>query len=335
MQGPMPESAPCRYLPMPSGRYQVAAGLHALGCDLGNGALDAKVFQIDVQWSRYRAQKLRARAERLDKYVCDSGLARVVERALTRQILDRLVEEYPPYFSMVAGDAGGWVLHCALSGESLRFNADLDYLGMGAETGSPQPPYGCALDALACQVQEDMAITELDAQADRLSALHLCFPNHWSPQDKIGRGFDALHEPVPGFEKIARQSRVLLRHLVDQGPFVRFAWGLATDRRLNHHPDPPPGGTEASAWRGRRFDLARPRLYVRVERQVMLGMPQVGAFLFTVRTYLEDVAGLTAHERIRLRSAIASMDAQTLRYKGIEGWRDDILVWLQRLARKG
>jgi hypothetical protein len=333
MQGPIPESEPCRYVPLRAGRYQVAAGLSALGCDLGNGARDARVFQIDVQWSGYREQKLRARAERLDKYVCESGLSRVVERAATRLILDRLVDEYPHYFQLVARDGGGWTLHCALSGETLCFDADLGYLGTGAQTASPHSPYVCALDALACQVQEDLAITELEARGDRLSALHLCFPNHWSPQDKIGRGFDAIHEPVPGFGRIARHSRVLLRHLVDQGPFVRFAWGLTTDRRLNHHPDPPLDGTELGAWRGRRFDPACPRLHVRVERQVMLGMPQVGAFLFTIRTYFEDVAGLTAHERARLRSAIASMDAQTLRYKGIEDRRDDILDWLERLAR--
>lgn len=334
MLGAVPDCAPCRYLPLGAGRYRVAAGLSALGCDLGNGARDARVFQIDQQWSGYRTQKLRARAERLDKYVCESDLSRTVERAATEQILDRLAGEYPRCFRLLAWGEGGRALHCALSGETLRFDADSNYLGTEGGECPPHPPYRSALDALACQVQEDLAITELGAvHGGRLSALHLCFPNHWSPGDKIGRGFDAIHEPVPGFERIARRSRVLLRHLVDQGPLVRFAWGLATDRRLNHHPVPPPGATQPDVWRGRRFDPARPRLYLRVERQVILGMAQVNAFLFTIRTYFEDVMGLAAQELVRLRSAIASMDARTLRYKGIHESRDDILEWLERLAR--
>ncbi len=328
---PTPDGAPCRYLPLGTGRYRMTAGLMALGRELGNGVRDARVFQIDAQWSRYREQKRRARAERLDKYVCEAGLARGVERASTALILDRLADEHPRYFQLTTTQDGGRVLHCALSGETLRFDDGLAYLGVDARQGAVHPVYRSALDALACQVQEDLAIIELDGQGDRLSALHLCFPNHWSPQDKIGRGFDAIHGPVPGFGRIARRSRVLLRHLVDQGPFVRFAWGLATDRRLNHHPDPPPG--RAGAWGGRRFDPARPRLYLRIERQVMLGMAQVNAFLFTIRTYFQDVAGLTARERDRLHSAIVSMDAPTLRYKGIEAHRDAILDWLERLTR--
>ena len=145
----------------------------------------------------------------------------------------------------------------------------------------------------------------------------------------MGGDFAAVHGPVPGIEKISGRSRRLLQTLTRRGPFVRFAWGLATDTRLNHHPDRPAGFPSESVWRGRAFHRDKPQLYLRVERQVTTCLPDAGALLFSIRTYFEDVRSWDMRARLKLASALETMNNDTLRYKGIAASRDEILSWLR------
>ncbi|MEH2315065.1 MAG: heme-dependent oxidative N-demethylase subunit alpha family protein [Nostoc sp.] len=39
-----------------------------------------------------------------------------------------------------------------------------------------------------------------------LSAVHLCYPNHWSAEEKIGKDFATIHALVAGMEKINRRG---------------------------------------------------------------------------------------------------------------------------------
>ena len=316
---PLPPAA--EYFPIDE-RFELKVGLSRLDSDFGNGAADARVFQIDRQWQAYRAATLAARRERLDKYVCrGTGLSEAAERALTGYLLRQLPHEYPQRFRR-QDDERGVHLWCALTGETLHFDAILRL----TRTDAPrplEPPYCDGLDALACQVQEDLAFVA----TERLAYLHLCHPNHWAGEDKLDAEFEELHGPVPGFVRIARQSERLVQAMVERGPFVRFAWGVATDARLNHHPEPPPGWNGA-AWRGRRFDPQGGELFLRIERQVMVGLPQVSGFLFTIRTYLRDVCTLEPDARRRLAAAIASMDGATAAYKGLAEQQQILCTWL-------
>ena len=320
-----PLPPPVHYLPVDP-RFEFKVGLRRLGNDLGHGEIDARVFQIDTQWPAYRAAKLAARSERLAKYVCrSSALSAPAQRQVTARLLRQLTEEYPQWFRR-EDDGGGQRVACGLAGEILHFDADLQ-LTRAEGAQAVDPPYQDGLDALLCQVQEDLAFVSVYAAGERLTYLHLCHANHWAGEDKLDRGFEAMHGPVPGFERIARQSGRLMDALTTQGPFVRFAWGVATDARLNHHPEPPPGW-DAGEWRGRRFDADAPALYLRVERQVTMGLPEVPGFVFTIRTYLRDVQELDGRSRQTLAAALASMDEATAGYKGLEQ-RGALIEWLR------
>ncbi len=322
-------SAPARYVPYSSGRYEVKAGLHRLGTDFGNAALDQRVFQLDTDWHSYHHSKLQARQEQLDKYVVGSP-SPAVAPVLASGIIEQLLKEYPACFRYQPTPMG-MALHCVLSGDTLHFDRQLQLLHVNAK--QPLfPAYRDTLDALACQCQEDACVIErTDDGRDRITTLHLCFPNHWSASDKLGSGFIQAHAPVPGMAKINRQADSLMRHLTRQGKYVRFAWGLATDRRLNHHPIPPVV-RDPDDWRGRQFDPTSPALYLRIERQVLIAIPPVNALLFTIRTYFEDVAQLEQQHRKQLISAIQSMDDATLDYKGLASQRQNILEYLHSLA---
>ena len=326
--------SPADYFPLARGRYEVAAGLMRLGTDLGNGAADGHIFQLDCDWVRYREAKLASRAEARSKYVCRAALPLEMEREAARMIVQRLVLEHPQYFSLTPPADKGRELRCGLTGDTLVFNRgmELDAVRYGAAV---DPPYSDALDALACQLQEDFALDHVeDDGRDELVALHICLPNHWAPEEKLGRSFAAVHGPVPNFERLGRQSAALLRAVVERGPFVRFAWGLATDTRLNHHPLPPRDAPDTTLWRGRRFDPAVPELFMRIERQATWGLSSSRAFLFTIRTYFRDVRALDREQRCLLAEAVESMDVATQRYKGLLECQEDVLRFLNNEAGK-
>lgn len=321
---------PARYFPLPDGRYQVKVGLSRLGSDCGNGRADHHAFQLDSQWPRYRQAKLTARAENLEKYyTTDPRLSSRARSALAQWMLLRLCEEHPDQFQRERNDDESCSLRCRLSGETIELGPGLELSGV---QNGPAPGYADTLDALASQVQEDIALIEVDDNgADRLTALHLCFPNYWAARSRIGMDFATLHRPVPGFDRIAQQHRQLIRSLVTRGPFVRFAWGLTTDARLNHHPEPPRGFADPAAWHGRRFDAEKGQLYLRVERQVIQGLAGARALAFTIRTYLTPITGLDAGERQCLAEAVETMPADARRYKGLAQDADVISGWLRGL----
>lgn len=117
--------------------------------------------------------------------------------------------------------------------------------------------------------------------------------------------------------------------MITHKPTVRFAWGLSTDTRLNHHPLPPIGIT-AEQWQGRQFNAQHPQLYLRIERQIVWGFPTVDAALFTIRTSFRDCSKLKQDPELnsQLASAIRSMSPAALDYKELSASKDAILTWL-------
>jgi len=318
------------YFPLENGRYEVKPGLYKFPHDFGQGMADRQVFQFDHTFAQYRAEKLAARAERLGKYYCRQGCAQEVESLISRFIIQRLVEDQPAKFQLEKA-AKERILHCLPSQDVLSFDSEYRLMGTQTENGG-SAEYVDSFDALACQIQEDLAVVQLQNDGvDRVTALHLCLPNHWSAEEKIGRSFRDVHQPVPGMTRMNLTAEQLMQAVIHKGPFVRFAWGIATDARLNHHPQPP-SGIDAKDWQGRAFDPAQAQLYLRVERQTIHGFPAQGCALFTIRTYLYDIDtdNFAAEHRDRIASAIESMTEDSARYKGLEEDRGAILQWLIR-----
>lgn len=317
-----------RYTPFAQGQYSVRAGLAALGTDFGNGKADSDAFQFDSGFDVFRANKLQARAEQLAKYYARDEAFEEIVPALCHWLAHRLASEHPQHFQLdETGD--GRALHCHLTGERLLFDRQ-HTLDASASTTTVDPPYRDAFDALACQVAEDAAVIVRQPDGtDRAVAIHLCAANHWGARDKIGQSFFAIHQVVPGMEPVNERARQIVSAMIDRGPFVRFVWGVASDTRLNHHPQPPPG-VETAQWQGRRFDRDDPQLFVRVERQVLIGLPEVDAALFLIRPSFLDGDRVRADGELNraLQSGLASMTHEQAQYKGVAEIRQDIIDWL-------
>lgn len=308
------------YFPLERGRYEVKPGLMPLGTDLGNSQADAQVFQIDSNFTQYRQAKLLARKENLSKYYQTDNFIPTVAKAIARLIIQRLIQEHPQHFYIEKTANNLLAFHSLLTGDILYLDTDWQLQQVHSQV---IPLLNSTFDALCVQVQEDLAvICRGDDGTNWLSAIHLCYPNHWSAEEKIGRDFATVHAPVAGMEKINQRSQAIVERMITQKPMVRFAWGLSTDTQLNRHPKSP--------ITGRSFNLKYPRLYLRIERQVIWGLPEFESALFTIRTYFRDCSVIKKEPvlRSKLRSALQSMQLESLTYKGLVENKNAILAWL-------
>lgn len=184
--------------------------------------------------------------------------------------------------------------HGSISTTAAR-HAIVGYINKHASTEYPDYTHAVTLGQAARQIQEDLVVVEYSGEADRVSAVHADFPGGWRPNEMVGLNMDVIHRSVPGLEHPNRLARMMLA-----GSFVRHVWGLRYARELDTHPDSPrakyaPGGP----------------LWVRVERQVIIGLPHVHAVLFIVRSYY------VVPDRQVLLRAIKGMSHAQREYKDI------------------
>jgi hypothetical protein len=317
---------PARYFPIRGGRYDVAPALRPLGTPFGNGEADRLVFQLDDRFSEYRANKLACRSAAPGRHRYAGDLEPEAAGHAAAFLGRQLAREHPAWFSL-AESPDGARLECRLTRETLYFDPGMKLARVEGEVA-----YTEALDALCSQFQEDLAIVRAEpGRGDWLAAYQICAPTHWAPEAKAGKSFVAIHTPVPGIEPISRVAGSLVDAMIHRGPFVRFVWGLDTDRRPNRHPVPPPG--EELDWPSPPFDPSQPSPFVfRVERQVMVGLPEARAALFFIRLYLTEGAEVRAdpERRRALVSALRGMSPESRAYKGIAAYADALIEWLDR-----
>ena len=98
-----------------------------------------------------------------------------------------------------------------------------------------------------------------------------------------------------------------------KGPFVRFVWGIENSDRLNQHPclaDPRPLNPDKS-------------LFLRTERQVMIGFPTQNLLLFTI---LVQHQKWESADRTGLKASLLSMTPEDRAYKGLTDRFERLLV---------
>ena len=286
---------PARYFPVRPGRYRMRAGLHPLGTDFGNGPADALHFQIDRDYGDYLNAKATA---------CQTGGPRAAARAA--------VIEDEPASARAHAAVLRW-LHATVAREW----PDVQYTA--CPTGSDS---AARYDGLLRKLQEDAVVVQRDARGrDRAILVHVCFPSGWRPERIIGRSFQQIHQPVPGFAETPAAAGRMLQAIIERGPNVRFVWTLSADDVLDHHPD-----------EGRRSAFsAESRVgWLRVERQVTVPFSSLNAALFLIRVYLYPFASLEPEQRRVLRSALCAMPDPVQRYKGLTEQLPHALAALER-----
>ena len=310
--------AQCVYTPFDSGYYAFSVGLTPLGKDFGNGVADGHLFQFDDRFGVYQANKqslrdsLQLYAGTTDSYTPD------IASASCEAIARSLIERHPARFRLTE-KSDEYMLNCLLTGDELRF--DLDWLLLD------DTRYVSALEALAPQIQEDIAVVHApEPGADRLVACHVCAPSGWDPSEKLGKSFNEIHDPVPEMDSINAASVEMLHRLTRAGANQRFVWSVTFDEQLNRLP------AKINAENRAPFDPKTGELFARVERQIVYGLPQVSSFLFTIRPYIYPVRVMSPNLQDTLKKAVLSQSPAMLKYKGIENSIEAFIEWFDRNA---
>jgi hypothetical protein len=126
---------------------------------------------------------------------------------------------------------------------------------------------------------EDFCLLERPPGSDEhvLTGAILCFPARWRLAEKIGRPLIAIHDPVPAYDDgLAPRVQRLFDGIRPETPLWRSNVLLYANPALYQPERAAPGTPEAA--------LA-PR-YLRSERQCLIRLPQTGAVVFSIRTYL-------------------------------------------------
>lgn len=155
---------------------------------------------------------------------------------------------------------------------------------------------GDPLRTAARLVQEDLVLMErAEGEAEhRITGAALCFPASWSLDEKFLRPLTRVHKPVEVYdENLARRVQRLFDGIQPDRPIWRANYLLYGDPDL-HQPR-----READ----RRLPPASGRRWLRVERQALRRLPQSGAVVFTIHTYVLPFEALSAGDRAALATA--------------------------------
>ncbi len=185
------------------------------------------------------------------------------------------------------------------------------------------------LDQLGRALEPDLLFLSPDAQGHfRLRGGALCFPSGWALEEKLGHTMDFIHGVVPGLNAaLGPPIHQFLAKLKPGVAFFRDNWGLAANDELNHHPArhvPAPASP-----------LALDRLWLRLEHQALLALPESRGVVFGIRIAnhrLDDVAH-HGSAPLGLARALRSMPEAMLRYKRLDRIAVELAGLLESAAR--
>ncbi len=327
---------PPRYIPFADGRYTVTARLRLLGAE--------PHFQLDAHYPDYVAAKYANHRRARRDYHLQDGLTPALERAIAAFALRALPAQHPAAFSATFDGPRvrfenrllGLVLEVDLDARRIVAQARTTPLLAGGEAIHAETDFTALdlLEALALQTQEDWAVVARDQAAgtDTTPAIHVSFPSHWRPVDKIGRPFVEVHKPIPGIDPLLKAAPSLIDTMITKGPWERFTWTLPRYADLDEHVDvvaarprtPLPTAAEAGA-----------AAWLRVERQVIRGFPEAEGALFLIRLHLTRLDEVVEHDpptAAALASAVRSKTEAQRAYKALHDWHEPLLEYLDTLS---
>lgn len=142
-------------------------------------------------------------------------------------------------------------------------------------------------------VQEDLCLLQRTEAEHVLTGAVLCFPASWSLAEKLGRPMTRIHQPVAQYsDEIATRVQRMFDMIRPEQPLWRMNALVYANPDL-HQPrrenDP-------------RIDRTGGR-YLRSERQCLLRLPQTGAVVFVIHTYVVLVTDLPPEAQAGMAAA--------------------------------
>lgn len=167
--------------------------------------------------------------------------------------------------------------------------------------------YDDALLQLASIIAEDLVVLSREDDEWKIVAGAVIFPSRWKLSEKIGKGMDAVHAPVPGYATaLAPYMTGTFDKVTVDRQVWRKNWSLHSTEHL-HQPTSihEPAAPENYWWRTERQTLTRSR-----EGQYMY---------FTIRNRAEPLHWIKKDPQSSqlFAETLASYSPETIEYKGL------------------
>ncbi len=201
------------------------------------------------------------------------------------------------------------------------------------EVVAPGDPHWHPLELAGRLVQEDWCIMQAEAAGApyRLTAASLCFPSRWKLHEKLGLPMAGIHGPVPIYaERLSAPVDRFFSVLKVEKPVRRHNWSIYDDPRLFQ----PTGHGMTEADQSITAENVGSRIWLRIERQTLVRLPQSGAIVFGIRTHRHSLSQLEAEPRSAadLAEAIRTMPPDMALYKSVGRLEGPLLAYLDRIA---
>ena len=160
---------------------------------------------------------------------------------------------------------------------------------------------------LASIIAEDLVVLAREDDEWKIVAGAVIFPSRWKLKEKIGKGMDAVHTPVPGYATaLAPYMTATFDKIGVDRPVWRKNWSLHSTEDL-HQPTSihAPAAPENYWWRTERQTLTRAR---------------AGDFMyFTIRNRAEPLQWIKndPESSALFAETLASYSPETIEYKGL------------------
>ena len=140
-------------------------------------------------------------------------------------------------------------------------------------------------------IQEDICILQDNDQGEHvLTGACLCFPASWTLSEKIGRPLTRIHAPVAEYsEDVSRRVQRLFNAIRPEVALMR------ANALLYARPDLHQPRLEGDTNLVETAPHERP--YLRSERQVLRRLPDTGAVVFSIHTFVVPLSALTTEQR--------------------------------------
>jgi hypothetical protein len=287
-------------LPFGPGPFRMAMGLQA-------GRPD-ELLEIDEHYTAELAERRDLLATRhTDVFAAMPGTD-----AARTEVLDLLVSllsrRYPDWFTR-DGDR----LHNHLTGETWNLAA----------------PLHDPLDLAGRLVQEDLCIIDVNGPAPVLAAAILCAPSRWRLAEKIGRPLALVHETVPLYaDRLSGAVDRFMNALRAGRMAERLNWSVVDDGALFQAGGKHFGTAHNDAI---TVDNAPASLFLRVERQTLVRLPQSGCVLFAIHVHSYPLARILAvpGAAADLAAAVQALPDALSSYKSLPAIRTALLACLE------
>jgi len=240
-----------------------------------------------------------------------------------------LISAEPEKYALISRDGEAALAETVALARSLGATIDV---AANAPAAALLSALGAAWEPDVVWLQRTGGDAEPHASLNRVVGGIVCFPSSWALADKLELPMADVHEPVPGLNAaLARQIDRFLDKLAPGDFWTRENWSLSRSPARNQHTSlqrPP------HAWP--RLDAATPltEVWIRLEHQILLRLPQTGAVLFGIRIESPPLTDLLAQPQAAGRFArmLATRSDDAARYKNFATLRPRLVAALEEAA---